>query len=117
MERKLLTILSNFRKSNPEVLGIVISTYDGLPVVCDPREKGESLCAMAAAVCNAGGNLGARLGMKSFRSAIIETDMGTFLVSGSGGFVILVSLRNKEVAVKRKLPPLMHEIKAALGAE
>ncbi len=117
LERNLLAILSNFRKSNPGVLGIVISTYDGLPIVCDPREKGESLCAMAAAVCNAGVNLGARMGMKSFRSAIIETDMGTFLVSGSDDVVILVSLMNKEVAVTKKLPSLLLEIKEALGAE
>jgi len=119
LERNLLAILSNFRKSNPGVSGIVISTCDGLPIVCDPREKGESLCAMAAAVCNAGVNLGARLGMKSFRSAIVETDMGTFLVSGFDGVVILLSFKSKEAAeaIKKRLPPLLLRIKAFLGAE
>jgi predicted regulator of Ras-like GTPase activity (Roadblock/LC7/MglB family) len=119
MERSLLSILSDFRKSTKGVSGIVLSTYDGLPIVCEPRDGAEFLCAAAATVYSAGINIGERLGMNGFRSATVETDKGIFLVSGFDGLALLISIASRDFLqeVSKRIPALMVKLKTSLWAE
>jgi predicted regulator of Ras-like GTPase activity (Roadblock/LC7/MglB family) len=119
MEKNLMVVLSDFRRDNSGVAGIVLSTADGLPIACDPRDRMDFLCAAAAAIHRSGINLGNHLGMKDFRFATVETDAGIFLVSGFDGVAVLVSLENITdiERTSRAIPQLMVKIRSSLGAE
>jgi len=119
MEKNLMVVLSDFRRDNPGVAGIVLSTADGLPIACDPRDRIDFLCAAAAAIRRSGISLGNHMGMKDFRFATVETDDGVFIVSGFDDVAVLVSLESitDMERTSRAIPQLMMKIRSSLGAE
>jgi predicted regulator of Ras-like GTPase activity (Roadblock/LC7/MglB family) len=117
-EKSLVSILNNFRKDNPSVNGIAISTTDGLPIASDPRDCAELLCATASAVFAAGKGMGLALGMGGLSCAIVEAENSVYLISGSENAALLMSLQSRDEAdgISTKLSGLWAELEAFLGS-
>jgi predicted regulator of Ras-like GTPase activity (Roadblock/LC7/MglB family) len=116
-EKSLALVLNNFRKDNPVVNSIAISTTDGLPIASDPRDCAELLCATASAVFAAGKGMGGVLGMGGLNCAIVEAENNVYLISGSENAALLMSLKGREEAdvISEKLSGLWKELETFLG--
>jgi len=95
--RRLQGILAELRRL-PAVLGATIARRDGiliahaLPKTMDPKK----IAAMAAAIVGTSEMAVVEMGLGSFNSSIVDTQIGKMIATGAGEEAILVTMVRNE---------------------
>src|SRR2546427_11411827 len=114
--RRLQAILAELRRL-PAVLGATIARRDGiliahaLPKTMDPKK----IAAMAAAIVGTSEMAVVELGLGTFNSSIVETDIGKMITIGAGEEAILVTLVRNDANMGLLLLPVDRAVQSMSG--
>lgn len=90
-QEELSRVISEMRRSIPELHGVMIASTDGLSIAHDfPESESEKIAAMAATALGLGQRITERANLGGLQEAVVRGDYGYLVVYGAGENAVLV---------------------------
>jgi len=91
IQTELSRVVSDLRRSIPELNGVMVASADGLSVAHDFQEaQAEQMAAMAATALGLGKRISERTGLGEMQETVVRGDRGYLVVYSAGAQAVLV---------------------------
>ncbi len=90
-QEELTALITDIRRSVPELSGVMIASVDGLSIATDfPESEADKIAAMAATALGLGKRTTERTGLGALMETVIRGDRGYLVVYAAGDNAVLV---------------------------